>query len=148
MAEVITRSLIDDAGLADDVTVSSTGTGDWHIGSPANPGSVRVLAARGYDASRHRARQLTAAGLADYDLLIGLDTANLADIEDLLGGRGGADHPEVALLRDFVPNGDRGLGVPDPYGQGAEAFEQALDLVEEACRGLVEEFRQRFSRPA
>ncbi|MDQ3733273.1 MAG: low molecular weight phosphotyrosine protein phosphatase [Actinomycetota bacterium] len=148
MAEIVTRSLLDEAGLGEQITVRSTGTGDWHIGNAANPGSVRALAARGYDASRHRARQLTATDVADYDLLIGLDSANLRDIEDLFRGRAVADRPEVALLRDFVPDGARGLGVPDPYGQGAEAFEHTLDLVEEACRGLVEHLRGRFSRPA
>lgn len=137
MAEVVTRSLLAGAGLADRVIVSSTGTGDWHIGGPADPGSLRALAARGYDGSRHRARQLTADGLADYDLLVGLDTANLGDIERLLGRRDAAHRPEVALLRDFVPDGAPGLGVPDPYGLGEAAFECALDLVEEACRGLV-----------
>jgi len=137
MAEVVTRFLIDEAGLAEYVTLSSTGTGDWHIGNPANPGSIQALAARGYDGSRHRARQLTSDRLADYDLLIGLDTANLRDIEALFLGRAETDRPEVALLRDYVPDGAHGLGVPDPYGQGAKAFEHALDLVEEACRGLV-----------
>jgi len=146
MAEMVTRALITEAGLSEQIQVSSTGTGDWHIGNPANPGSVRALAARGYDASRHRARQLTAADVADYDLLIGLDSANLSDIDDLFDGRDTAGRPEVALLRDFAPDGPRGLGVPDPYGQGALAFEQALDLVEEACRGLVEELAARFSR--
>ncbi len=147
MAEVVTRSLLDEAGLHVQVTVSSTGTGDWHIGGPANPGSVRALAARGYDASRHRARQLTAADVGDYDLLIGLDSANLRDIERLFLGRDAADRPDVALLRDYAANGARGQGVPDPYGQGPAAFEDALDLVEEACRGLVEHLRARFGSP-
>ncbi len=137
MAEVVTRSLLDQAGLSEHITVSSTGTGDWHVGNPANSGSVRALAARGYDASGHRARQLTAADVADYDILIGLDNANLRDIDDLFQQRADVDRPEVALLRDFAPTGGRGLGVPDPYGQGAAVFEHALDLVEEACRGLV-----------
>lgn len=148
MAEVVTRSLLDEAALGEQVTVGSTGTGDWHIGRPAQPGSVRALAARGYDGSQHRARQLTAAGLADYDLLIGLDTANVGDIESLFHAPNVADRPKVALLRDFAPDGAPGLGVPDPYGQGAEAFEHTLDLVEEACRGLVEHLNERLRRPA
>lgn len=147
MAEIVTRSLLDEAGLSEQVKVSSTGTGDWHIGNAADPGSIRALAARRYDASQHRARQLTAANVADYDLLIGLDTANLRDIEDLFYGRDVADLPTTALLRDFVANGARSLGVPDPYGQGSAAFESALDLVEEACRGLVIHLEERLNRP-
>ncbi|CAN5363895.1 low molecular weight protein-tyrosine-phosphatase [soil metagenome] len=144
MAEVVTRALLDEAGLGEKVIVSSTGTGDWHIGSPANPGSVRALSARGYDGSQHRARQLTSDRLADYDLLIGLDTANIADIGALLDLRDLPDRPEVALLLDFVPDGAPGLGVPDPYGMSDAAFEHALDLVEQACRGLVEHLTARL----
>ncbi len=147
MAEVVTRSLLEEAELGDMVTVASTGTGDWHIGNPANPGSLRALAARGYDASRHRAQQLTSDRLADYDLVVGLDTANLSDIERLLHRQGTEHRPAVALLRDFAPDGERGLGVPDPYGMGDEAFEHALDLVEQACRGLVFHLRDSLAQP-
>ncbi len=146
MAEVVTRALLEEAGLAGRVAVASTGTGDWHIGNPAHPGSVRALAARGYDASPHRAQQLTANRLADYDLLVGLDAANLSDIARLLHRRGTEHRPEVALLRDFAADGERGLGVPDPYGMGDDAFEHALDLVEDACRGLIADLGHRLQR--
>lgn len=144
MAEVVTRSLLDDAGLGDQVLVSSSGTGDWHVGGPAHPGSVRALSSRGYDVSLHRARQLTSDRLGDHDLLIGLDTANVRDIEHLLDGRAAAEQPEVALLRDFAPGGAPGLDVPDPYGMDDEAFDRTLDLVEQASRGLVDRLRTRF----
>lgn len=146
MAEAVTRCLLAEAGLADRVTVASTGTGDWHIGNAAHPGSVRALAARGYDGSQHRARQLTAPRIADYDLLIALDTANVKDIEDLFERQDTADRPEVALLLDFVGGGAPGQGVPDPYGMGADAFDHALDLVEQACRGLVGHLADRVER--
>ncbi len=149
MAEFVTRALLEESGLADRVTVSSTGTGDWHIGNPANPGSVRALAGRGYDASRHRARQLTAAMLGDYDLLVGLDSANMSDIQRLvarIGAADPADPPDLALLRDFAADGAPGQSVPDPYGQDAPAFEHTLDLVERACRGLVDHLSERFAR--
>ena len=167
MAEVVTRSLLDDAGLADRITVSSAGTGNWHVGRSADPGSVRALAARGYDGSRHRAEQLTIEKLADYDLLVGLDTANVIDIEALFNKWGFAERPEVRLLRDYTlrddalrddaprddalrddaPHSAPGLGVPDPYGLGDDAFDHALDLVEEACAGLVEGLKEDFRTP-
>lgn len=149
MAEFVTRALLEESGLADRVTVSSTGTGDWHIGNPANSGSVRALAGRGHDASQHRARQLTAQMLGDYDLLIGLDTANISDIQRMLArmrAADAADPPDLALLRDFAADGAPGQSVPDPYGQDAPAFEHTLDLVEQACNGLVADLEERFSR--
>lgn len=152
MAEVVTRSLLADAGLADRATVSSTGTGNWHIGKSAHSGSVRALAARGYDGSRHRAQQLTTEKLADYDLLVALDTANVIDIETLFDKWGFGERPKVRLLRDYAlrddaPEGALGLGVPDPYGLGDDAFDHALDLVEEACAGLVERLKEDFRTP-
>lgn len=154
MAEFVTRALLEEAGLAERVTVSSTGTGDWHIGNPANSGAVRALADRGYDASHHRARQLTAELLGDYDLLVGLDSANISDIQRMvarLRAAGSsvarpADPPDVALLRDFAADGVPGQSVPDPYGQDAPAFEHTLDLVEQACRGLVAHLEERLRR--
>jgi len=144
MAEVVTRRLLDSAGLSDRIEVSSTGTGDWHIGGPANPGSVRALSKRGYDVSRHRARQLTEPLLADFDLLVALDCANVRDIEHLLDSRAAAERPEVALLRDFAPGERSGLDVADPYGQDDAAFDQTLDVVEQSCHGLVDHLSERF----
>ena len=144
MAEVVTRRLLDSSGLSDRIEVSSTGTGDWHIGGPANPGSVRALSKRGYDVSRHRARQLTEPLLADFDLLVALDCANVRDIEHLLDSRAAAERPEVALLRDFAPGERSGLDVADPYGQDDAAFDQTLDVVEQACHGLVDHLSERF----
>jgi protein-tyrosine phosphatase len=51
----------------------------------------------------------------------------------------------VRLLREFDPGseGAPDLDVPDPYYGGARGFEDVLDLVEAACRGLVAEIRRR-----
>src|SRR6476620_3413188 len=57
MGHVILQRMVDDAGLSDDVQVSSSGTGDWHVGEHADPRTVEVLARHGYDGSRHRARE-------------------------------------------------------------------------------------------
>ncbi len=145
MAEIVTRSLLREAGSDQQVSVASAGTGDWHIGNPAHPGSVRALSAKGYDVSRSPAQQLTSSRLADYDLLIGLDPDNATDINRMLRQRQATGAPEVVLLRDFATGGARGLGVPDPYGQDQVAFDDALGLVEQPCRGLVDHLRQRLA---
>lgn len=143
MAEVVTTALLTEAGLADRVHVASTGTGSWHVGGPADPGSVRALAGRGYDGSAHRAAQLTVDRIADFDLLVALDQANLRDINRLLDRSDGQHRPEVALLCDYDPDSPAGQTVPDPYGMGPEAFDEVLDLVVAACRGLVAELASR-----
>ena len=60
MAEVVMRSLVVRAGLADRISVASAGTGDWHVGERADPRTVETLAGRGYDGSQHRAQQFDA----------------------------------------------------------------------------------------
>jgi protein-tyrosine phosphatase len=135
IAEAVLRALLDqDDELRNRVLVSSAGTGDWHIGGPMDPGSAAVLTARGLDPTTHRAQQMTADLVGGFDLLVGLDTRNVAALEEMVGDR---RRPLVALLRDFDPDGEPGQSVPDPYGGGPEGFETVYAQVQRACRGLV-----------
>lgn len=144
MADVVMRRLVADAGLADRIQIGSAGTGSWHVGSGANPPAVAALHRRGYDGSAHQARQFGAADFADWDLIVGLDASNVADLRRLAPTKD--DAATVALLRDFdpaSPAGDR--DVPDPYGGPEAEFDHALDLVEAACRGLLADLRSEVS---
>ena len=139
MAEVVVRTELHRAGLADRVEVDSAGTGDWHIGEPMHGPAFHELTRRGYDGSGHRARQIQRSWLAGYDLILAMDRRNLSDL--------GRMDPEafetgrIRLLRWFDP----GLAawdahhdaVPDPYGGSPEDFELAFDLIQEAARGLA-----------
>lgn len=134
MADVVMRQLVSAAGV--DVQVDSAGTGSWHIGRGANPPAVQALGRRGYDGSTHVARQFGPGDFADYDLVIGLDQSNVADLRLLAPDDEQA--AKVVLLRDFDPDaaaGDR--DVPDPYGGPDDDFDHALDLVTAACKGLL-----------
>ena len=128
MAHVVLESRLADAGLADRVEVSSSGTGGWHVGNPMDQRAAACLTAAGYDPSRHRARQYDAGWPTSYDLVLVMDEANLADV----GGRG----PRVRLFRDFDsvnPGGE----VPDPYYGGADGFEEVLAMVERTSDAIV-----------
>jgi len=139
MAEVVMRSLVSDAGLADRISVSSAGTGDWHVGERADPRTVEILAVRGYDGSQHRARQFEADWFDRYDLVVALDARNLDDLRRMAP----ADRrDDVQLLRSHDASaGAAGadLDVPDPYYGGADGFGDALTMVEQACRGLLDD---------
>ena len=95
MAHVVLAGTSSEAGLATEVEVSSAGTGGWHVGEPMDPRAAAALLGAGYDPSAHRARQYDAGWLADHDVVLVMDRANLADI-------GGA-HERVGLFRDFDP---------------------------------------------
>jgi low molecular weight protein-tyrosine phosphatase len=135
------QRMIDDAGLAARVTLDSAGTGHWHAGEPADPRSRAAARARGLDIT-HRARQLVAADLERFDLLVAMDHDNVTLIRRLLGAR---RQPELRLLRSFDPRAAAGAAIPDPYAGGPDGFDHVLDLCEAACRGLLDHVRARLA---
>ena len=124
------------AGLSGKVDVDSAGTGDWHLGEAMDAGASAELSRRGYDGSRHEARQIQPSWLADYDLVLAMDRANLASLLRMAAG-----NREVAgrirLMRSFDPAACAQAEVPDPYRGGPEEYAQVFDLVEPAARNLV-----------
>ncbi|NIJ05778.1 protein-tyrosine phosphatase [Frigoribacterium faeni] len=139
MAEVVLRELAARAGHADSLVVSSSGTGDWHVGEGADPRTVQALQARGYDGSRHRASQFSTADFARHDLVVALDRGHERVLRSWAENE--ADRSKVQLLMSFDPEGTtrRGPDVPDPYYSDAAAFDDVLAMVERACTAL---FRQ------
>lgn len=144
MADVVLAEELARAGLGRAVSVESAGTGDWHVGERMFGPAREELARHGYDGSRHRARQIHPSWLADYDLVLALDRANLADlramtIDPLTAGR-------IRMLRSFDPalrRDDPYHGeVPDPFGGGPEGYALALRLVLAASRGLVSQLAE------
>lgn len=135
IAEVVMRRLVEEAGIADRVELASAGTGDWHVGEPADPRTVAILAAHGYDGTAHRARQFTTADFDAADLIVAMDDSNVAALRRIAPPGGMA---KVRLLLSYVADAtDR--EVPDPWYGGDDGFEVALSLVEQGCRGLLDE---------
>lgn len=117
--------------------LDSAGTADYHIGSPPDKRSCAHAARRGYDITGLRARQVQARDFHQFDLILAMDEANLRDLQAMAPANSRA---RLALFLDFVP-GRRGQAVPDPYYGGEPHFEEVLDLVEEAARGLIRAIR-------
>jgi len=136
MAEVVLAAELDKAGLAGKVAVDSAGTGDWHVGEPMDPRARTELARRGYDGTRHEARQIEDSWLAGYDLLLAMDGANLASLRRMANGDGDLAG-RIRLLLDFDPAAQVDAEVPDPYYGGPEDYAVVFELVEGAARGLV-----------
>ena len=122
-----------DAGLADRITVDSAGTHDYHVGRPPDERAQQHAARRGYDLSAQRARQLKAQDFDDFDLVLVMDDANQHAARALCPP--GQRH-KLRRLTDFCTR-HRASEVPDPYYGGAAGFEAVLDLVEDACDGVL-----------
>ena len=127
MAEYVLRDLADRAGLAAQVRVASAATSREEIGNPVYPPVRRLLARHGIQAGGHAARQLTRADYDAYDLLIGMDAANLANMRRLFGR-----DEKLSLLMDYTPTP---RDVADPWYTGD--FDATWRDVTTACRALL-----------
>jgi protein-tyrosine phosphatase len=144
MAEAVLRRAVAGAGLADRVSVSSAGTGDWHAGDAADQRAMAALRGRGYDLD-HVARQWRRADFARVDLVIALDASHYRHLTRMAPDA--ADRAKVRLLRSYDPAAGDALDVPDPYYGASAGFEHVLDLLEAACAGMLAEIRAGL-RPA
>ncbi len=139
-AEAVLRKRLADSGLHRGVEVDSAGTVDYHVGSPPDHRAQAHAARRGYDLSRLRARHLRPADFEQFDLLLAMDADHL---NHMLERCPQPYRDRIRLLLDFAPRRPRGGEVPDPYYGAPAGFERVLDLVEEACIGLVDHLRRR-----
>ena len=138
-AEGVMRGLLREQGLEHAVEVDSAGTGAWHEGSP--PDSRATAAARSRGIVLDGAARIVERGdFERFDLILAADRRNLRDLR--AAAPAGA-RARLHLLREFDPASDGApdLDVPDPYYGGDDGFEHVLDLVEAACRGLLDELR-------
>jgi protein-tyrosine phosphatase len=141
IAHVVLEDRIARAGIADLVEVDSSGTGDWHVGSPMDRRAAAVLATSGYDGARHRAQQFTARWFREYDLLLAMDESNLRAMLDMAPDEQSARR--LRMFREFDPRAGIGdLEVPDPYYGGDEGFDHVLVIVERTADQLAVRLRQ------
>jgi protein-tyrosine phosphatase len=132
-AEGVFRHLVEQQGLAGKIIIDSAGTHDYHIGDAPDARAQAAAARRGYDLSGLRARQVLRDDFSTFDYVLAMDQANLGLLQQQC--------PEnyrnrLKLFLEFADDGAL-REVPDPYYGGAQGFEQVLDLVENAGRGLL-----------
>jgi protein-tyrosine phosphatase len=139
-AEAVMRALVAREGLDGTVEIDSAGTGAWHAGEPPDHRSTAAARARGI-AMEGAARQVTEADFDAYDLLLAADAQNVAALRAVAPSEEAA--AKVRLLREFDPAAAAAddLDVPDPYYGGADGFDDVIDMVDAACRGLLDQLR-------
>jgi len=133
-AEGVFLHLIEQQGLRDAFEVDSAGTGGWHVGKAADPRMRSAAARRGLQLPS-RARQLQPADLTRFDHILTMDADNLSAVLAL--ARRHESSARIAPITEHCRR-LRASEVPDPYYGGAEGFDQVLDLLEDACSGLLQ----------
>ena len=133
MAEFIFRDMLRRNGLADKISVSSSATSTeeiWgDIGNPVYPPAKAELAKHGLSCEGKRAVQLQKSDYDKYDLFIGMDKANIRNMQRILGG-----DPD-SKIRKLMEYTDRGGDVADPWYSGR--FDVAYRDIYDGCDGLL-----------
>ena len=134
MAEYVMKHLVHEAGKDQQYVIASAATSTEEIGNPVYPPARRKMAEHGISCQGHAARQMTRADYGRYDLLIGMDTANIRNMTRICGGD--PDGKIVKFLDLVAPNSHRyGEDVSDPWYTGD--FEATWQDVIEGCRALL-----------
>ncbi len=129
------RGLVAEAGA--DIEVSSSGTSGWHNGKLPDARSMAEAKRRGYDLSAQRSSQTVQSDFDTFDLIVGMDHSNMANLRALAPCGSKA---ELKMLLDYLP--DQPLReVPDPYYE--DGFDSVFDLIEAACRALLADITAR-----
>ena len=139
-AEGVFLHLLAREGLEDRFVVDSAGTGGWHVGRPADR-RMRAAAERRGITLPSRARQLDRHDLVAFDRILTMDDDNLASVRAL--ARELEVPAQLAVIEPMTSQCQRlrAREVPDPYYGGDQGFEDVLDLLEDACGGLLETLR-------
>ncbi len=139
-AENIMNHIAEKKGLSESIICDSAGTSSYHIGSSPDPRMSAAAAQKLGIKLSGKARQFEKSDLKDFDLILAMDKDNYQNILEL-DPKGEYRH-KVRLMCDFCSRHTR-HEVPDPYYGGESGFNQVIDLLVDACEGLLDEVTNR-----
>ena len=130
MAEFVMKDLVKQAGLEQEFTIASAATSTEEIGNPVYPPARRKLAEHGIGCAGHAARHLRREDYGRWDYLVGMDGANLRNMNRICGGD---PQGKLSLLMDYTGHP---RDVADPWYTGD--FDRTWEDVDAGCRGLLD----------
>ena len=134
-AEGVMKAKVHAANLDDQFFIDSAGIGDWHVGQLPDRRMRERGARRGYRFDRH-ARQIRQSDFDDFALLLVMDKDNYRIVTSKAPNAEARE--KVHMLTDYLQEYKNVATVPDPYYGDLSDFDYALDLIEDACEGLLE----------
>lgn len=135
-AEGILRSMVDARGMGADFLIDSAGIGGWHVGQLPDGRMRRCGASHGYRFDS-RARQFAAADFARFDTIVAMDDDNRRAL--LRMAASDRDRRKVVQMAGFLRHHPASRDIPDPYYGEARDFDLVVELLEDACEGLLDE---------
>lgn len=135
LGEGVLAHRLEEEDLSSRVRVDSAGTGAWHLGEPPDPRSTEVAMRHGI-ALRGLARRVSVEDFHEFDYIFAMDRANLQDLRHLESQV--EEGARLNLFREFDPDKDGDLDVPDPYYGGPDGFDVMFDMIDRTCAAFVE----------
>lgn len=136
-AEAVMKKLVKDARMENRIEIDSAGILGYHEGERADSRMRAHASRRGYQLDSI-SRPVRPSDFYDFDLIVGMDDRNITDLKQMAPDleTTGKIHQMTEYSRNKLYD-----YVPDPYYSGAEGFELVLDLLEDACAGLLDELK-------
>lgn len=134
LAAAVLQRQLQQRGLQHSISVDSAGTHTHPAGAAPDARTQALALRRGYDLSAHRSRAVRASDYPTFDWLLCMDWDTRALLE---GDAPPACHPKIRGLAEFLQTSSSPL-IPDPWDGGPHKFDEVLDLLEEACSGLLQ----------
>ena len=134
-AEGVMKSVVEEAGVADEYKIDSAGIGDWHVGQLPDSRMRKQGAERGYRFDS-RARQFKVADFDLFDYILVMDHENYRTITSKAASEN--DKQKVKMLADYLRHHPEADFIPDPYYGETRDFDYAIDLIEDACHQLFD----------
>lgn len=137
-AEEVMRTFIKREGLEDKIEVDSAGILSYHQGELPDSRMRTHAYHRGYELT-HRSRPVCTEDFFKFDMIIGMDDRNIQDLRDRAPSL--ETEKKISRMTDYCRYKVVDY-VPDPYYGGAQGFETVLDILEDACEGLLEAIKK------
>jgi len=137
-AEAVFNALIEKNGLESELQCDSAGTAAYHQGDSADYRMKQFAQKRGYRLTRISRPVDPDSDFDRFDYIIGMDRQNIRDLKAM--ARNENDRKKIFLMTDFSST-NKYDSVPDPYFGGNAGFELVLDILENACAGLLQKIR-------
>jgi protein-tyrosine phosphatase len=135
-AEGILQKMVNEKQLQHLIEIDSAGTSGWNDGDLPDPRTRAHGKRRGYDFCSI-SRKFMAADFDNFDYIVVMDSNNFANVKSLATTQ--EDVEKIHLMTDFSVRITTHNHIPDPYYGGASGFELVMDLLEDACEGLLAE---------
>lgn len=129
MCESVFTHMVQKNGLTDKFVIDSAATSTEEIGNPPHRGTVNKLKEVGIPLVPHRARQITMADYDEFDYIIGMDTANIRNLNRMLKG-----DPEGKIYK-LLSFAGSGRDIADPWYTGN--FDETYSDIMEGCNGFL-----------